>query len=381
MVRLVSLLLVGAFGCAPAFQPSVILDDPRGDDYGPGDYRYPRDSVHAPGSYDLTRVALGLEGEDVVIQVQLRASFEVSAGQDASRNTANRALPIAARGASIEGLALQNIEIYLDTDANPATGERRALPGRGVSLAAGWERAVWICPRPARARAELARRDAALAERVIVPDLVVVRGRTLTARIPKAVLGEPDPSWGYAVLLTGAFSDDAYAGKDGPLLARAVLPNPDADAFQGKGPPVIDLWVPPGASPTQEELLRQSSQRPLAVRRGDGSLPPVIAARPVIAPPATAPVVLPASAPASAPASQPSAGEVLAAVLDQQGDIVTLQTAPGALRPGSLGTVPGEAAPAVVVTEVFGEVALARVLSAGRSLAGVQLRFRTAPLP
>jgi hypothetical protein len=431
-------LLISLFcaACAPAFVPLVTLEDPRGDDHGPGSYRYPQDRLHAPGSYDLTRVSLAIDGEDVVIRVEVSGSFEVALGQDAGRNNANRALPLSARAAapSDGGLVLQNIELYLDTDANPQTGERRVLPGRGVELSSGWERAVWICPRPQRARAALERRDPALSGRVLVADSVLVRGRVLTARVPRALLGDPSPQWGFVVLMMGALPDDALNGKDGPLLVRPVLVTPDADAFQGDGPPVIDLWVPAKASPSQEELLR-ASRRVVPSRHGDGALaslagekknaPEKFSASEAKPTQDAASEAKPTQDLASGPkatgdlsptgkgqnpappretengaaqegskgaggasaktgetgagaGSQPSAavGDVLAEVIEEREGVLSLKAPAGALEKGRLGAVEGQPGLLLVVTDSFGELYLARRLAPGPVLSsGSRVRF------
>ena len=63
---LASLLLLGACGGGAASSGggtaakpsgpagSVKLEDPSGDDDGPGTYKYPTDAVYTPGSFDMT---------------------------------------------------------------------------------------------------------------------------------------------------------------------------------------------------------------------------------------------------------------------------------------------------------------------------------------
>lgn len=367
--------------CVAQVTPRVTLEDPRGDDYGPGSFRYPLDRIHSPGAYDLTRVSFGVDRDEVVLVVEIRGSFLVAEGADAARYNALSGAPPSVRPTeeTAGGLALQNIEIYIDLDGDPTTGEHRALPGRGVIIASGWERAIWLCPRPLRARTELARRDPEMARNVLIPTALSARGRTLEARFPVSELGkEPSPAWGYTVLVTGAISENTFGNKDLPLFVRPVRMAPDAESFGGGAvgaPPIIDLWVPEGAKPSQEELLSSASPT-IPGRSGDGAL---VRAAPPEAPPRKTPLAsatpaptsnvspLPESqAPKSALAeSQPTSLEagdmLLAKVIERREDIVTLKI-PAGLSPGRIGELSGNPDILVILTEVFGEIGIARVL-------------------
>lgn len=349
--------MLALFACAPAFQPSVTLSDPKGDDYGPGEYRYPSDRLHAPGSYDLIQVKAGADQKEVIVQVEIRGSFQSAAGQDAGRYNSTKGLPPSARPTDgTEGYTLQNIEIYLDIDEDPSTGEHRALPGRGVTLINGWEKAIWLSPNPLRARTELARREPNLAKRVIIPTKLSTRGHTLEARFALSELGEvPKASWGYTVFLTGAVSDDSYGGKDG-FFVRAVSATADNDTFKGQGVPVIDVWVPKEGKPSQEELLQKKAPS-LPSRRGDGSL--------VKAKEQPEPLALPESAPSSQPTTQKSPESTptqkQTTIVDHKGVIVTLKAIPG-VSVGNLGELVGHPGVYLVITDILGEIMLAKLL-------------------
>ena len=108
---------------------SVVLsvEDPAGDDHGPGSYIYPTDPVFVPGSYDLTNFEIGIEGDDVVV------TFDVAA-------------PVQNPWGSPRGLSVQTFDLYIDSDPGEGTGSRTLLPGRNAALPEGygWEQALTV---------------------------------------------------------------------------------------------------------------------------------------------------------------------------------------------------------------------------------------------
>ena len=375
--RLSSLLMLAiSAACAPAFSPLVTLSDATNDDYGPGSYKYPADRVHAPGSYDLTQVRLGADEQEVIVQVEIRGWFGSREGQDAGRYNTTRGLPPSARTNEDSGFTLQNIEIYIDTDADPSTGFHQTLPGRKVNLVSGWERAIWLSPTPLRARTELARRDPTLADRVIIPTQLYAKNHTLEARfLLQELPSRPSKDWVYTVLLSGAVSEDAFGGKEN-FFIRPLSRVADESTFTGSGAPILDLWVPAGAAPTQEVLLQ--NQTPTIPGRSGAGVAATAKKAPASTPSAPAslpPKSQPTSQPNSQPSSQPG---LLATVIDAKGALLSLQIPAGGVRVGQLGELVSRPGVYVIVTEILGELCLAKLLQGDTTQApivGEKIRF------
>ncbi len=158
----------------------IEVEDPIGDDHGPGTYTYPTDGVFTAGSYDLRRFQLGTEGEDYIL------NFEVVA-------------PIQNPWGSPRGLSIQTFDVYIDTDPGAGTGSQLLIPGRNAALADGngWEYAVTVEGwDPA---IYVAAADGSFEETKPSFDVVVFGDKgKVTVKIPKALLGGSDPA-GWAV--------------------------------------------------------------------------------------------------------------------------------------------------------------------------------------
>ncbi|MEN8233376.1 MAG: glucodextranase DOMON-like domain-containing protein [Actinomycetota bacterium] len=160
--------------------------DPEGDDHGPGAYTYPTEPLFTPGSYDLTHFSVGESGDSLVF------TFEVLA-------------PVLNPWDSPNGLSIQTFDVYVDTDPGTTNGARRFLDGRNAAWqsGSGWDRALtiegWY---PALYVAEA---DGSTSETEPTFTVLVFsdKGR-VTARIPKELFGDGDPSeWAYAVAVLG----------------------------------------------------------------------------------------------------------------------------------------------------------------------------------
>ena len=107
--------------------PNVFLtvEDPTGDDHGPGAYTYPTDQVFTPGSFDMTSFSAGYDDEEVYFRVQFDGPVENVWG-------------------SPNGLSIQTVDIYIDVDG-PENGQRMLLPGRNAALTPdhAWDYAIW----------------------------------------------------------------------------------------------------------------------------------------------------------------------------------------------------------------------------------------------
>ncbi len=232
---------------------TTVLDvaDPAGDDHGPGDYRYPSDGVFAPQVFDLSRFSVGYDDRNLVF------TFEIFG-------------PLTNPWGSPNGLALQTLDVYVDTDPGSGTGARLLLPGRNAALADGfgWEAAVWAegwtpqflipnsngVPKP----------DGSVAFRVITDPA----DHRITLRVPREPFGDGDPAtWAYTAIL---LSQDGFPSP-GVWRVRDILAEAGQWRFGGARDDVnhtriIDVAWAGGTEPGQESMLSDypASEGPLA---------------------------------------------------------------------------------------------------------------------
>ncbi|MGP9536363.1 glycoside hydrolase [Brachybacterium sp. AOP43-C2-M15] len=216
-----------------------LVEDPAGDDRGPGEYTYPGNEAFTPGSFDLLSVEAVDDGDDVLLAVRLGTDLEDPWGDS----------PV--------GYDLQNIDIYVDTGADG--GFTELLPGRRALVADGfsWDRAVFASGRTDVVEQDVAEKvTSAMREALFVPlaEAQSVDGDTLTLRVPKSFLGEMRPGWALQVVVTG--SEGSMAADS--LRVREVHRNASEWNFGGgsdgdEDPNILDLLVPEGM--TQAEAL------------------------------------------------------------------------------------------------------------------------------
>lgn len=192
---LTTFALVALLAAMPAMA-QVSLDDPTGDDNGPGGYVYPTDAVYTGGSFDLT----GFELKDKSVSVSVNSNLEDPWGMGV-------------------GFAVQMAFIFIDTGEG---GHSDGLPGTNVKFAEGseWDKCIILSPQSsARVKEEVEAKAAAMADDIIVPARTTGRGRTITGRIKLADIGEGDPKgWGYQVIMQ---SNEGFPA-DTDLLTRKV---------------------------------------------------------------------------------------------------------------------------------------------------------------
>jgi len=160
------------------------VEDPLGDDHGPGSYTYPTDAVFSPGAFDLTRFSVGLSGDEIVFD------FTVAS-------------PITNPWDSPVGLSVQTLDLYVDVDPGAGTGARMMIDGRNAALASdhGWERALTV--EGWESALFVAESDDDVDETQPTMKILVFgdKGRVVV-RMARALLPEGDPSeWGYAVVV------------------------------------------------------------------------------------------------------------------------------------------------------------------------------------
>ncbi len=158
------------------------VEDPAGDDTGPGSYTYPTDTVFQPGSYDLTSFSAGLSGDEIVFE------FTVAA-------------PISNPWDSPTGLSIQTFDVYVDTDPASSSGARTMIDGRNAAFeeGSGWERALTI--EGWESALFTATSDDDVNE--TLPTLTILvfgdQGRVV-ARVARDLFPDGDPAtWGYSV--------------------------------------------------------------------------------------------------------------------------------------------------------------------------------------
>lgn len=212
------------------------IEDPAGDDHGVGTVTYPGNTVFTPGSFDLLAVE-AIDGEQDVI-------FTLQVGADL----------VDPWNGSPVGYDLQVFDIYVDTGGD---GFSDLLPGRRALTAEGrtWDRAVFATGRTDVAMSDVeAKVSAEMRQALFVPleDRQQIDGDTLTIKVPKSFLGEPQPGWSYQVLVLGSEGNMAADS----LRVREVLASGSDWNFGGgsdgdEDPNIIDLLVPEGMTQAQ----------------------------------------------------------------------------------------------------------------------------------
>lgn len=272
--------------------PLFTLADPRGDDHGDGDLRYPMREDMGPGSLDLLLL--------VAYREENGTRFEATFARPIARPQAGRTVDIAGETQAQRarfGFYTFNLDLYVDTDRVQGSGRAETLPGRNLTLAAdsAWEKAIVLTPRPYDARdmlrgqwrqtallerqrqqgslGEAAQREVEtavereLATQVFFPTQVRVTGATVAFFVPDDFFGgAPRPEWGYALAVTGASLENkvniaALFGKDSPqrMMVLPIAPGDSKERFGGgrlgepNQSPVVDLVVPEGVM--QEQVL------------------------------------------------------------------------------------------------------------------------------
>jgi alpha-amylase/alpha-mannosidase (GH57 family) len=212
---------------------TIILDvnDPEGDDHGPGAYTYPQDAVFKAGNFDITNFQVGFDEENIVFRFTLAGPVDNPWG-------------------SPNGLALQTLDIYIDQDGD-GSGGTAMLPGRNLAFqegyawdfaitAEGWEPGVFV---PAEGGQE---KIAGASEMFILAD---PGQQKVTIRVPKSILGDNPEAWQYAAVI---MSQEGFPS-GGVMRVRDV--NPAAEQWRVGGAPagstnhtrVIDLvWAAEG---------------------------------------------------------------------------------------------------------------------------------------
>ena len=228
-----------------SFEPLTSLlriDDPEGDDFGPGTYTYPTDGVFKAGDFDLTFFDLSSDGANFYFTFGVKA--EITNGWSSSA-----------------GFSVQTFDVYIDKDPGSGTGSRMLLPGRNAALAAnnGWDMALWLegwTPQVVVLDADGAPvnfTEATSAMKVYVDN----SQNAVVASVPVEFFGEGDPAvWAFTVALLG---QEGYPA-DGVWRVRDISLKSEAYRFGGAPADnnhtrIIDLLIPEGAEVSQQDAL------------------------------------------------------------------------------------------------------------------------------
>lgn len=220
--------------------PVFEVEDPAGDDHGPGTYTYPTDGVFSAQNFDIEKFTVGVDKNNVIFTFKF---FGAVPNPWSSRLN----------------LSLQTMDVYIDKDPGQGTGNRQLLPGRNASLTQGngWDVAIWAegwtpgiyIPDPATG--EPTEVDGSY--NIIVDPAA----QTVTLLVPSELLGGGDPTtWGYAAVV---MSQEGYPSS-GVWRIRDV--EASAAAWKFGGAPadfnhtrIIDMVWPASETVTQEAML------------------------------------------------------------------------------------------------------------------------------
>lgn len=295
LVSLLALAVPQAFAAGET--PVFSLPDPAGDDHGAGSLIYPERPDFQRGELDLRSFSAFDRGDGTVFEVKFARPIRKPGRQ-----------VIDSLGGQLESIAKLgfytfNVDIYIDVDRLPGSGNVATLPGRraDVALANAWERAICLTPRPYeaqqvlrramlrdakwQAKAKEGRVDEATARElereadreatreVFFPTLVWVTGSSIRFFVPASFLGSvARATWGYVVAVSACNVEErvdlsALGTKSAPVpKAMFIVP---VDLGRGPGivgggneddelqPPLLDILVPSGS--TQQQVLKDYS--------------------------------------------------------------------------------------------------------------------------
>uniref|UniRef100_A0A7C3MQB6 Pullulanase n=1 Tax=Dictyoglomus thermophilum TaxID=14 RepID=A0A7C3MQB6_DICTH len=226
---LVFLILLSSTLFAESVKYPLVFNDPVNDDKGPGTYVYPTDAVFKPGSFDLTKVVIDADNENVYFKISFRVPIENPWGS-----------PL--------GLSIQTIHIYIDKDGKENSGFRDFIPGvrAQTTLNSAWDMAILVEGWPTELKASVKSAVPEMYKYCIFPAKgVSVEGNTIIIPVPKKSLGgDFEKGWGFQVFILG---QEGFPTQD-PVSCRIreVLSSPQqwrfggGDDFYGD-PNIIDL--------------------------------------------------------------------------------------------------------------------------------------------
>ena len=246
--------LLAAFGTAlPALAGDVSYKDPKGDDFGPGTYKYPSKVDYKKGSFDLTELEIKEKGSDLEITIGVNAAIE-DPWDSAKWPTPGN------------GFSLQMFQIYLDVDGKPGSGEQGTLPGMNGTFAedSRWEKVIIVSPQANKEiTSRIDQKAKALKGKIVLPTKVSAKGKKVTAIVKKSDLGGVDPKkLGVQILVSSNEGFDSQPQNG--ILARTVNEYEGEHRFGGgddgdTDPHFIDVLAGP-AKGGDDEIAAQKEQ-------------------------------------------------------------------------------------------------------------------------
>jgi glucoamylase len=212
-----------------------VVDDPTGDDNGPGTYQYPTAADFKAGSFDLTRFQVITKNGTVYLITTVRNLAETF-GQP--------------NGAQL-------LDLYVRDPAQTPSSTAAAFPQRNYTIAASdaWTQRIEVQAFASPVWVDANGNPVGSAQ--AIPD---TGSNAIIVAVPQAQFGTPSSGWVFTVALTG---QDGFS----PDQARAFAPTPQPYAFGvcapgGTAPicsadpntvaKVMDTITPPGGSQSDE---------------------------------------------------------------------------------------------------------------------------------
>jgi hypothetical protein len=219
------------------------VQDSVGDDDGPGTYEYPTDVVFPESVFDAQYFSVGYDSQNLVLTFGLVGPVENAWG-------------------SPNGLSVQTLDVYIDTDPGEGTGARLLMPGRNAALAEGfgWEYAVWAegwTPQVVQVDPETLEPKEYTEASGGMTIAVDPASSEVVVRVPLSFLPEGDPAeWAFAAAVLGQEgypTEGVWRVRNVSLYAaQYIFGGAPGDSNHTR---IIDLILPDGQTPTQEDWL------------------------------------------------------------------------------------------------------------------------------
>jgi glucoamylase len=231
------------------FVPGTLLfemNDPDGDDNGPGNYAYPTSDNFKPGAFDIQQFQVFDAGDRVIFRLRTR---------DLSPTFGSP-------------LGAQLVDVYVHDPGAAQTSTAASFPQRNYTIAqaGAWSRLIEVQGFGQRYV------DASGATLGTVNISGNAISRYITFSVTKASLGTPGPGWGFTVVLTGqdGFSPDQARGFQATPqefqfgVCAAPSPDPRCNVDPATVPKAMDVLVPAGSN--QADLLDYTVQTPVVLQ-------------------------------------------------------------------------------------------------------------------
>lgn len=261
--------LAAGYACA-AERLVAMLTDPAGDDLGDGTLVYPAESDLSRGNFDLRSLEVSRDDKGFWFVVTfgdfIRELWWTPGG--------SKGLPVRRRNHRLPfGF---NLDLYIDIDRKPASGQMFTLPGRKARIDRryAWERAIILSPQPMTARDQLLAKlkanfpgrpqgeaEAAIDKTMYFPVKKAIHDKSIRFFVPQGFFGDTDgEDWAITAFVTMATPVE----NDDNLGVRQPEREPPPDGLGYSDPdhvpsPVIDVLLP--GVELQYKLL--SAGRPL----------------------------------------------------------------------------------------------------------------------